>query len=337
MHYIPHLDGLRAAAVLMVLAFHARVPGAGGGFLGVDLFFVLSGYLITRLLAAEHDRRSTIDIGAFYGRRLRRLYPALLLVLAAYAMTAWWAFPTHDEVARDVAISALYLANYTHALLGIPDVLSHMWSLATEQQFYLVWPLMMAMVLKLPRRQQLVALCGLFIAVTLWRFQQLDAGATWREVYYRADTRLSGLFLGGILAVWRPNVPAGTWALGFALLACAGSQAQWREPAALGLWMTCAEIGAGTLILSADRLRLLAARPMVWLGQLSYGIYLWHYPIMRWCRMHQWSWIETVLVGTVLATAAAWVSYRTIERWFRPQTRTQGHGAAGPLTAPVDR
>src|SRR5690606_20056331 len=111
LRYVPQLDGLRALAVLAVVAFHARVPVVSGGFLGVDLFFVLSGYLITRLLADEYARSGRIALGEFYLRRLRRLYPALMALLAVYVVAAPFLFPEHSKHQRDAAIAALYLSD----------------------------------------------------------------------------------------------------------------------------------------------------------------------------------------------------------------------------------
>lgn len=140
--YIPALDGMRAVAVLVVVFFHAKVPGFGGGFFGVDVFFVLSGYLITRLLLQEQQATGRVALPHFYLRRLRRLYPALLLFLAVYLMLAAtvlngppYAMRLH---LRDALLSAVYLQDYAKMLDLYPFWLRHMWSLSIEEHFYLV-------------------------------------------------------------------------------------------------------------------------------------------------------------------------------------------------------
>src|SRR5687768_11060779 len=136
MRYMPELDGLRALAVCAVLAFHAGAPMAQSGYLGVDLFFVLSGFLITSILVAEHERSGTIAVGRFYVRRALRLYPSLLLMLAVFVVVAPLLWP-ELPAARYALWSALYLSDYTRALIGEPEVLSYTWSLSVEEHFYL--------------------------------------------------------------------------------------------------------------------------------------------------------------------------------------------------------
>ena len=143
MAYQPALDGVRALAILAVLLFHAKVPGVPGGFVGVDVFFVLSGFLITTILAGEHRRCGRIDLPGFYRRRLRRLYPALIVFLCAYLLTAGLLFPrvAPEKHGRDALLALFYLADYGRALDMPLSVLNHTWSLAVEAQFYLLWPL----------------------------------------------------------------------------------------------------------------------------------------------------------------------------------------------------
>ena len=313
--YLPALDGLRAIAVMLVLAYHARVPFADGGFIGVDLFFVLSGYLITRLLFAEQDRRGRIDVWAFYLRRLRRLYPALLLMLAAYLLIAPRIWP---ELAhgRDALLAASYVANWSIVAIQAPVVLSHTWSLAVEEQFYLLWPLLVA---SLPQRHRARALLTLFVLATVWRIAAQVAGVPGWAIYVRFDTRLSGMVLGACIAAL-PLVPinARRWVWGgLAAVGAITLWARWLDPGYLRFGISLSELAAAALIIGAVRHPGSLAHPVLaGLGRLSYGMYLWHYPVMRAVR-DDWHWAETFLVGTALSILLAWISHVTIERWLR--------------------
>src|SRR5690554_740053 len=154
MKYNLSLDGIRAIAALIVVACHAGMPGIGGGFLGVDIFFVLSGYLITRLLHSEHSATGRIDFRSFCRRRLRRLFPALATLLVIYLIAAPLFFPNipmHKHM-LDATLSALYISDYARTLGVPPSVLNHTWSLSVEMQFYLLWPGVMLLLLRLPPR-----------------------------------------------------------------------------------------------------------------------------------------------------------------------------------------
>lgn len=197
---MPALDGLRALAVLGVMGFHAQAPGFAVGFFGVDVFFVLSGYLISTILLEQCDRDGRIAYRAFYLHRLLRLSQALLTMLAAYALLAPLVWPGRPHVLH-AALSALYVTDYSLALWGPPRLLSHTWSLSVEEHFYLLWPPLLAWAARrwgaatLPR-----ALFALTAAATVWRLACLLQGQGWNAIYYRFDTRLSGLLLGASLA-----------------------------------------------------------------------------------------------------------------------------------------
>lgn len=220
--HLAALDGLRAVAVLLVLAFHARVPGLQGGLLGVDVFFVLSGYLITRLLLQEHAERGRIDVAAFYGRRLRRLYPALLLMLGAYSVWAPWAFQHRAiEHGRDALLAVLYLADYARAFWQAPVVLQHTWSLAVEAHFYLLWPAVLIGLLRLPPTRRVQVLLLLYLAALAWRSHNMLSVRDWAGVYYAFDTRLAGLLLGALAACGGRELGRGCGWLGLLALAVA--------------------------------------------------------------------------------------------------------------------
>ncbi|MFT3762563.1 MAG: acyltransferase [Pseudoxanthomonas sp.] len=325
LQYVPALDGLRAAAVLLVLAFHARAPGFNGGFLGVDLFFVLSGYLITRLLADQHDREGSIKIGHFYVRRLRRLYPALILLVIAYLACTSTLFPEAIDRARDAAVAILYFSDYGQAYWQVPKVLGHTWSLSVEEHFYLIWPLAMILVLRLDNKRRVLALLTMFLAASAWRWLVLDWPTSWSHVYFGFDTRLSGLILGGAIGLWRPVVQAWFPFFGITLFTVAVWLADWRLPASLKGLLLLAEIGAALIVLGAGHIKFLAMRPIAWLGRMSYGIYLWHYPVVYWMRRSgHFDWQEIFMVAAVLSTVMAALSYYFVERRFHKR-QTESH------------
>jgi peptidoglycan/LPS O-acetylase OafA/YrhL len=318
------LDGLRAVAATAVVGFHVRLPGLEGGFIGVDVFFVLSGYLITSLLVAEIDRSGTVAFRRFWWRRAVRLLPALLLMLAGVALVAPLFFPDANVLA-ELLLSGFYLSNISQPLLGLPNVTGHTWSLATELQFYLLWPAVVLLTAKFARRQMTAIFVALFITATLWRWLQYwDAG--WVRAYYAPDTRLSGLMLGAVLATvkWRPSrqgvdlVAAGALLI---LAIIATRPGFYFEP--ISTWGgTVLEI-ATFLLIAALRTgeghigRLLASPMLVQFGVWSYGLYLWHYPIAVVTRVHFDPWIAFGLtLGLSVALAA--ISHALVEQ---PATR----------------
>lgn len=198
--YSPPLDGIRALAALTVVAYHAHLPGLPGGFFGVDVFFVLSGYLITRLLVNEHARETGLTLDRFILRRMRRLLPALLVMLLAYLLTAPWLFPdvAFSKHLRDSLLSAVYIVNYA-TVLGAPvSVLGHVWSLAVEMQFYLLWPLVLLGLLRLPRHLAIGLIFILYLLATALRWWGGVGLAAW-AFYPRTETHCSGLLLGCLL------------------------------------------------------------------------------------------------------------------------------------------
>lgn len=337
MRYNPALDGLRALAVLLVLAFHARIEGFHGGFFGVDVFFVLSGYLITRLLADQHSATGTINVPAFYLRRLRRLYPALLLFLGVYLIAGPLAFPNRQDHARDALVAATYLSDYGFAFWKIPWVVQHTWSLSVEEHFYLAWPVALLLVLRLPRRYWAPMVLSLAAAATLWRWHVVFNVDPWQQPYYRFDTRLSGLLLGAAAGLWKPQVPRLAAPLGGALLLLAMSQAYTKVDTALTVWMAVAEVGSLLLVLGAHQVRLLAWAPLVWIGKLSYGIYLWHYPIMLWLRGHDVTGLECLAIGGGGAFLGAALSYFTVERFARSRRAHDVEAAGGRQVGALGR
>ena len=326
MRYNPALDGIRAIAIVLVVLFHAKIKGVAGGVLGVDVFFVLSGYLITRILADEHAVTGTIHVVKFYLRRARRLYPALLSMLTVYLMVAPIAFPkiSFGEHLLDVAVVSTYLSDYAAAFFRMPVRLGHTWSLAIEEHFYLLWPLVLLLVLRLPRRYAIAMLFGLAVLATAWRWESVDLFHRWAFNYVRFDTRLSGLLLGGAIGLWQPKIrhPAIFGCIGVVGILFLMQTQRFYTDAALLQGMTIAELSAVALILGAPSLSFLEWPGMVWLGQMSYGWYLWHFPLMRIIRQFGVRDEQMVLLlGGGGGLALAVLSYYTVERYFRASRR----------------
>lgn len=342
MKYNPALDGLRAIAVAMVVGFHAMVPRTSGGYLGVDVFFVLSGYLITLILLDEIDRTGSIQLRSFYARRLTRLTPALMVMLGAYLLAAPWAWPhiSSRTQFRDALIALFYFSDYASAIWSIPVLLRHTWSLSVEQHFYLIWPFVILLLRRCRNpRHMIVALCCMYVAFTAWRlYCDLDSAQGYGATYYRFDTRLSGLTAGALLATLM-SCSRNTISIGstfrsntVALVAMATlGLATWRFDTSSTLAMTFGitgiEIATVALILVATgsqltlSYRLLSHPALAFLGRMSYGIYLWHYPIFHflWDRD---PWYVTVLAGGALSVLLATISYYSVERSARKFIRS---------------
>lgn len=319
MQYVAALDGLRALAVIMVMAFHAHVPGINGGYLGVDIFFVLSGFLVTSILLSELDRGNSINLKSFYQRRLLRLTPALFTMLLLYLAAAQFAWPLYPAHLRDALLAAAYVTDYSRAIWQIPDVLRHTWSLSVEMHFYLLWPLVLARIAPASRKTLFTTLLILFLLSSGWRMYTANSEA-WHMVYYRFDTRLSGLLLGAVIAAYiraEPTMLNGRWiAVAIAAVIALIASAQWQAQEALQFGVTIAELAAALLILAVMQksayVRWMSWPPLVYIGRISYGLYLFHYPIMFYLRKsHDW-WI-TLSLGFVCALALATFSYHLIE------------------------
>jgi peptidoglycan/LPS O-acetylase OafA/YrhL len=336
------LDGLRGLAILLVLAGHLKlIPG---GFLGVDVFFVLSGFLITNLLVEEWQRRRSIHLGRFYLRRGLRLLPAFFaLLLAGYLGT--WLFRPADLTTfrKEMVVAACYVANWPRLHQTDMPTLGHTWSLSLEEQFYLLWPVLLYGMLRLgaSRRQIILLVCAGIVAsaalrVGLYRCHRgagAEKMALLARLYCGLDTRADALLVGclaALLAGWGLLPSSRRFRRG-------ASAAALLAVAALGylVWNKCFEhcqlyyglftVVAGLVaIVLVDLLSgpspfaslLLESRPLVGVGRLSYALYLFHVPIIHWLRPADLGWafpVETVGV-TGLSFAAAVLSYWCIER-----------------------
>ncbi len=296
------LDGVRGLAVLAVLAVHTNHLGGArllpGGSLGVDIFFVLSGFLITGLLIEEWSRSGTISLLDFYRRRALRLVPALALMLLTLAcVSPLLLSPAEaEQTVRAIPAAFLYTTDFVISLNGQAALgaLRHTWSLAVEEQFYLLWPplLLFALRARLSGRAVLLLTLALALAVALHRALLWQGGAPVTRTYYGGDTRADSLLLGCAAAMalyWNltPSVSrgaAGAAAVGLALLLLCTDYA--TSAMHLG-GFSLAAVAAALVIIrvvaapSALTRALLEAGPLVWAGRVSYGLYLWHYPVFK--------------------------------------------------------
>ncbi len=355
--YRAGLDGVRAIAVTIVVLYHAKFSVASGGFVGVDVFFVLSGFLITSLLLSEYAFTGTIDLVRFWLARMRRLLPAALLVIVASLLVVAIFSPNDLASLRGDALASVLYVNNWHQILahrsyfaafGRPSLLQHFWSLAVEEQFYLIWPPLLLVGLRFLRRRQLVAGAALgAVASGTLMVVLYDPAHDPSRVYYATDTRAMPLLVGVVLAfVWpamrdakpiRGSAAAvldGVGLLGLALVLYA--VVQWVDYQSFvyrgGLEVLA--IGAALLIASASHPstrvgKALGCAPMRWIGRRSYGIYLWHWPVMVMSRPGlDFNTGKAVLVpiqiGVTVTLAAA--SYKYVElpiRQGRLQARTR--------------
>ncbi len=367
----PALDGVRAVAVVAVMGFHAAIRQFHGGYLGVDVFFVLSGFLITSLLAAERDTSGRIDLGAFYMRRALRLLPALFVMVAVVSVVA--ALGPHiaesDTMARDAPATLFYYVNWVYAFLDHFEVrlLSHTWSLSIEEQFYLAWPLLFGLTALWARgrRTFIVALpIVLFFASNGLRWWLYNRGTSLPRLTYGTDVRAGAMMIGcaaGLLYTWDllPRNAAGRM-----LVRVCG------VIGVLGLvWMVFGErygtlgiathpariYGEGYFLIAtfaaliivwlameptSPLARLFSLRPMVWMGKVSYGLYLWHLPIDRFItndRLNA-STPVTQVVRLAMTLAVVTASFYLLEQPFlrlkRRFERRPDPASVAPLSAP---
>lgn len=347
MPYWAALDGLRAVAVLAVLLFHAQWPGASGGFLGVDVFFVLSGFLITTQLALQIQAQGQVALGAFFMRRLVRLQPALWLLLLAYigcaTLTDWLPPTVAQRWGRDSAMVALAWAHWARAWhwSGL-DYLGHAWSLGIEEQFYLLWALLLAVLARRrPSARHMALSCVLAtMAGAAWMGWLQWQGASPSRLYNGLDTRALALLAGCTLAWLRLQAPPPApvpptqqrrygllgWAL-LALLLAALHGAQWQHHTMFYGGYLLAALGSAALLqclLQAPRrgvAPLLAHPVLVHIGRWSYSLYLWHYPLFRLAQYqgerHGIPLAVSMALATVVTFACAAASYHWLEMPLR--------------------
>ena len=343
----PDIEGMRAVAVGLVLLYHGYGKPFNGGFVGVDVFFVISGFLITSLLLHEQIKDGRISIGRFYARRVRRILPASTLTVLATMVAGYHllGFISGNEIANDAKWTAVFMANIHFALTGTdylgsqlpPSPLQHMWSLGVEEQFYLVWPslfLLLAVIARLSRRRNTFGALATSLLVVIgaslaWSVIQTSSNATW--AYFSPLTRAWELALGALIAVFAlavSRVPAWVYQVA-ALSGLAGIVVSaltltasmpypgWAAAipvlsSALLIWAGC---GTPQTVIG----RALSVRPMQWLGARSYSLYLWHWPILmigaQYAGHHLSTWQNSGLL--LAAVAASAVTFRLIENPVR--------------------
>ncbi|MEP6760043.1 MAG: acyltransferase family protein [Sporichthyaceae bacterium] len=309
--YVPALDGMRALAVAAVLAFHGGIPWVQGGFLGVDAFFVLSGYLITTLLLTEWQRTGGIALVDFWGRRARRLLPALLLMMMVVTIWAPRLLPPEEvRLLRGDGVAAIfYVANWRMIFKGgdyfsqtaAPSPLQHTWSLGIEEQFYLLWPVLLLAMLaaRQPlRRVFVMCLAGAVVSAIALALAYRTAGPV--RAYYGTDTRAACLLIGAGLAALLAtrgrhagNIEPGrrrSSIAALAVLAAAATAWAWVHMSGTGSYlyyggMTAAALAVAviiahiTIVPDGVTARALSVPPLPALGRISYAVYLWHWPV----------------------------------------------------------
>lgn len=320
---IKSLDGLRGIAILLVLGYHAVPSVFPGGFLGVDLFFVLSGYLITTLLLGEYQRTGRISLRAFWRRRVRRLLPAsmtaLLVVVLVGALTS---DPYVNYQIRLFVVSALTATTNIAAATGRPLYATYTWSLSAEEQFYLVWPLILIGVLPVIARGRWSTwrvVLGLLIAlaaVELFRTISFAQGVGWSALYYSPIAHMDGLLVGCVLAFVAPQLPrrlAPTCAF-------VGTAAMLALSLRISVAGSFLYTGGYVLVVVASGLAVFGAsvmgagwlsfRPLVFTGRISYSLYIWNSLVL----LHfGWSTFDRLL-GVAVSVVIAACSYLVLER-----------------------
>jgi len=360
--YVPALDGIRALAVGAVVAYHLQVPGFGGGLLGVSVFFTLSGYLITALLLREFVQRGRVDMATFWLRRARRLLPALVFMLAVVVLTTAIARPDSLlATLRQALCALLYVANWTTIARGDdyfqrfsgPGPLDHLWSLAIEEQFYLVWPLVALGLLALGARTRRglrpLALATVVLAcASTWAISHAydPNAANNTRAYEGTDCRAAALLVGALAALALPfyRAPAASRRARMAmnLLGAAGlagvALCIARTDEYSALLYTGGEVALATatslLAIAASHPETFVARalrvaPLRWVGARSYGVYLWHLPVVAFMPEAAFAGAPllrgVVQIALILVLAAA--SYRLIEEPMRRQSAAPRRGA----------
>ena len=359
--YRPDIEGMRAIAILLVLLYHAGLPFLPGGFIGVDVFFVISGFLITGLLIRELETYGKVSLTRFYARRAKRLLPATGVVLIATAALTWWSHSVVEwrTFGFDIVGSALYVVNWVLAGravdylaedVGVSPV-QHFWSLAVEEQFYIVWPLLLVAVgwwvaRRSGARLRAVMLVGILVVIIpsfLWSVYL--TGANPERAFFVTTTRLWELGIGAFVAigsvVWTKvprsvSIPLG-WA-GLLAVVLGGfvitSGMPWPGYAALLPTLgSAAVIVAGYTAGAAGPAAVLARWPMVWVGGLSYSLYLWHWPLLVSAEA-RWDGLSVAAGLGVAAFSAipAYLSYRFIENPIRFSSKLS---ASNPLSLSV--
>jgi peptidoglycan/LPS O-acetylase OafA/YrhL len=339
--YRPDVDGLRAIAVVAVLAYHAFPHVLPGGFVGVDIFFVISGYLITGIIQRQMLEKR-FSIGTFYARRILRIFPALIAVLLVTFIIGWFLLSAAEMEAlgANIAGAAAFVQNFVlrEQIVGYFDrgadrlPLLHLWSLGIEEQYYIAWPITLLLMARLASRNVVIV-----TALALLSFSACTLIPSWDATlaFYSPLTRAWELLVGSALALWQSkgfigiHPSAGEFQRHSTIVAIAAlsgiASAFWAFNAATswpGFFTLVPVLAAAVLIAIPNTLvhrRLLSARPVVFIGLISYPLYLWHFPLMAYAKLHYGERMPALVMCALLAVSAllAWLTYRFVERPFR--------------------
>jgi len=367
-HLRTDIQGLRALAVGMVVLAHAGIPFAAGGFIGVDVFFVISGFLITSLLLREVQRSSTISIRGFYERRARRILPAGTVVLVVTVLYSALTFSADrvGSIAGDAIWSSVFLANVHYAVdgtdyfaTGDPSPLQHFWSLAVEEQFYLIWPLLVLAIVVVVRRRakyvpftRLVAVAVTAIIIGSLAWSMIETAVSPSTAYFSTPARayeLAGGALVAALTAAGTQVPAWLtgplrgglgWA-GFAGLIV--MMVAWDERTQIpGILAGLVVLATAAVLISGigdvrGAGRMLSVRPVRFIGDISYSLYLWHWPLLTLGLLSGWGHAARVIVLIAASVVLAALSYRFVELPFQRgrvrMPRRTGHLILWPVAA----
>lgn len=342
--YRPQLDGVRGIAVILVVVYHVgrllwpEASGwlAPGGFLGVDLFFVLSGFLITSLLLAEAQHGGGVALGGFAARRVRRLVPALVALMVVLLAIALAGKMYDPAVMARSAVSVLTFSHNWAIGAGWRVELGYLWTVAVEAQFYVLWAVVVAAAVRARRPHLVLAVAAAagIVAVVVWRLAQVEQGEPLFFAYVGTASRLDAPLVGalagvvaaaGWLPVFRGRAAAVGGTVGLAVLVGAAMRLDSLDEALYRGLFTLLALAAAVGVLSAVRAgpgrltRSLALRPLVAAGIISYSLYVWHLPIFEMVGRNTPGWhpLPRVALGVTLAVVAAVASYRFVERPFR--------------------
>ncbi len=335
--YRPALDGLRGTMTLGVMAAHVKESWCPGSFVYMDTFFIMSAYLITALLLKGWRRDGQFHYARFYYRRALRLFPANYAMLLLFALAAWLLLDDVGGHLKQIVVAGLYVSNWTRAFeVPMPQFLGHTWSLSIEEQYYLLWPLLLSALLKLcGLRMRTVALVlAVAVGFALWRSWLTFEGVSIARLYNGTDTRADALLLGCALGIAlalpqvRDDPRLQRWAARLAMpiviaLVIAGYTLQWEMRAMYAGGSFFFSV-LSTLLVAALALpqitmahRIFALPPLVFLGRICYGLYLWHFPIYNVLRFaFGMETLGVALIGVPLTFAFAIASYLWIERPF---------------------
>lgn len=351
----PVLDGVRGVSILLVFAHHLYFPIARGGFVGVDIFFVLSGFLITSLLLEEWQQQGSIKLGSFYVRRVLRLMPAVLtlcLIAGIFALLFLSEGPAWS-VFEGIGLTLSYVSNWIFAFgwKSANNPLGITWSLAIEEQFYLAWPPALYLALKsgLGRRAIAVILAVLIVVVAVNRAILWEQSATIQRLYYASDTRADALLVGCLLAILISQKWAGyrtfktaariLAVVGLIWIGCLVMFSGWDSPfwfQSAGFTFLALAVAVNLLVLLLWPLgfyaTVLTFPPLTWLGRVSYGLYLWHWPVRKLIYQDQAlpSSLMKLFAAVFLSVALTAASYYFVERPFlRLKKRFSRNHSAG--------